>query len=65
MTLRIVRNFRVGFMKKPLYDYYQTSQGLLFNDNPEHRKKVVAAIDYIDNEFKEDRKSYGIESIKK
>lgn len=65
MTLRIVKNYRVGFMKKPLYDYYQTSQGLLFNDNPEHRKKVVAALDVIDKEFEEDRKRYGIESIKK
>ncbi|SCY34322.1 glycosyltransferase family 2 protein [Butyrivibrio sp. INlla14] len=65
MTLRIVRDFKVGFMKKPLYDYYQTSQGLLFNDNPEHRKKVVAALDVIDKEFGEDRKKYNIDSIKK
>ncbi|WP_029232833.1 glycosyltransferase family 2 protein [Butyrivibrio sp. VCB2006] len=65
MTLRIVRDFKVGFMKKPLYDYYQTSHGLLFNDNPEHRKKVVAALVVIDKEFEEDRKKYNIDSIKK
>ncbi|WP_026488697.1 glycosyltransferase family 2 protein [Butyrivibrio sp. XBB1001] len=65
ITLRIVRNYRAGFIKKPLYDYYQSSHGTLFKSDMEHRKKVVAALDYIDKEYEEDRKSYGIESIKK
>ena len=65
ITLRIAKEYRVGFIKKPLYDYYQSSAGTLFNDDLEHRKKVVEALDHIDKEFQEDRKSYGIESIKK
>ncbi len=65
ITLRIVRRYRAGFIKKPLYDYYQSSQGTLFNNDLEHRKKVVAALDFIDKEYEKDRKSYGIESIKK
>ncbi len=65
MTLRLVRDFRTGFIRKPLYDYYQSSRGLLFNNDPEHRKKVVDAISYIDEAYESDRKEYAIESIKK
>ncbi len=63
LTLRIAKNYDVGFIMEPLYDYYQSSDGLLFGSDEEHRKKVVHALEIIDKKYEQDRKSFGIKSI--
>ncbi|WP_051538017.1 glycosyltransferase family 2 protein [Butyrivibrio proteoclasticus] len=63
MTLRISREFDAEFIKEPLYDYFQSPNGLLFAEDEGHREKVVKALAAIDKKFEEDRKQYGIESI--
>lgn len=63
MTLRLAREYEVAFVKEPLYDYFQSPDGLLFNENEEHRKKVMRAVTQIDKKFEADRMEYGIESI--
>lgn len=63
LTLRIAKNYDVGFIMEPLYDYYQSSDGLLFGSDEQHRRKVVHALEIIDKKYEPDRKSYGIKSI--
>lgn len=63
MTLRISREYDVEFVKEPLYDYFQSPNGLLFAEDEGHREKVVKALANIDKKFEEDRMQYGIESI--
>ena len=60
---RIAKNYDVGFIMEPLYDYYQSSDGLLFGSDEQHRRKVVHALEIIDKKYEPDRKSYGIKSI--
>lgn len=60
--LRISKKYEVGFVKEPLYDYYQRPGTLISNKDPEHRNKIIKSLYDIDNKFVEDRKLYGIET---
>lgn len=62
LYLRIARKYEVGFIRKPLYDYYQRPGSLISNKDSEHRRKILQALYSIDNMFLEDRKKYGIET---
>ncbi len=60
--LRISKKYLVGFIREPLYDYYQMAGSLISNVETEHRRKIIKSLYDIDNKFVEDRKLYGIES---
>ncbi len=60
--LRITKNHPVGFIREPLYDYYQVQGSLISNKDSEHRRKILQSLYDIDNKFLEDRKLYGVES---
>ncbi|WP_026662607.1 glycosyltransferase [Butyrivibrio proteoclasticus] len=60
--LRLSKKYLVGFIREPLYDYYQMSGSLISNRDIEHRRKIIKSLYDIDQKFVEDRKLYGIES---
>lgn len=62
MTLRLAKEYDVGYIDEPLYDYYQRRTGLASNQDPEHRKKVIKALYDIDVKYKKDREKYGVKS---
>jgi glycosyltransferase involved in cell wall biosynthesis len=62
LCLRITRKYEVGFLRKPLYDYYQRPGSLISNREGEHRQRILQALYDIDNKYVEDRKKYGIET---
>jgi glycosyltransferase involved in cell wall biosynthesis len=62
MTLRLAREYDVGYIDEPLYDYYQRRTGLASNQDPEHRKHVIKALYDIDVKYKNDREKYGVKS---
>lgn len=62
LYLRIARKYEIGFVAKPLYDYYQRPGSLISNRDDEHRRKILKSLYDIDNKFVEDRKLYGIET---
>ncbi|WP_026488702.1 glycosyltransferase family 2 protein [Butyrivibrio sp. XBB1001] len=62
MTLRISKEYDVGYIDEPLYDYYQRNKGLASNQDPRHREKVIKALYDIDVKYKDEREKYGIKS---
>ena len=62
LNLRITQKYEVGFVRKPLYDYYQRPGSLISKRDSEHRRKILQALYDIDNKFVADREQYGIET---
>ena len=62
LIIRIAQKYDVIFMEEILYDYYQRKGTLSSGRDPEHRGKVLRALQTIDQKYKKDRTKYGVES---
>lgn len=63
LTLRFCKEYNVGFIREPLYDYYQGENGLISSQDEDHRRRVIQALHDIDVRYKKEQQKYGIKSL--